>query len=80
MAWGSSAPHGVDDWVQRLRRDDPTLTSITVLKGRTFDHEVRAGQPPNHTERCLICPKGCLSVTQLNRLIQRHLLNAEESQ
>jgi hypothetical protein len=39
MAWG--ARKGVDDLVERLARDDPTLTSLHVFRARTFGLQVR---------------------------------------
>ena len=39
MAWQSSSPKGIDDWLQRLRENDSTLTSIAVFKNRKFGAE-----------------------------------------
>lgn len=41
MAWLKPAKKGVDDWEERLQRNDPTLTAIHVFKARKFGHEVR---------------------------------------
>ncbi len=30
---------GVTDWVERLKNNDPKLTSLTVLRFRVFGHE-----------------------------------------
>ena len=34
MAWGKTV--GVASWVDRLKADDQTLTSVTVFRGRLF--------------------------------------------
>lgn len=39
MAWLKPAKKGVDDWEERLQRNDPTLTAIHVFKARKFGHE-----------------------------------------
>ncbi|GAX74022.1 hypothetical protein CEUSTIGMA_g1472.t1 [Chlamydomonas eustigma] len=39
MAWGrGSATQGLDDICERLRKNDPKLASLTILKHRKFDH------------------------------------------
>ena len=35
MAWGKS-PAGVASWVEKLKANDPSLTSVTVFRGRLF--------------------------------------------
>lgn len=45
MAWG--APRGVDDWVERLNAQDPTLVSLHVFKSRRFGTEVGEVQTRN---------------------------------
>eukprot|EP00873_Tetraselmis_striata_P025675 jgi/Tetstr1/445939/TSEL_033568.t1 len=37
MVWGQK--QGVGDWAERLNRNDPKLTSLTVLRFRSFAHE-----------------------------------------
>lgn len=37
MAWG--APRGIDDLVERVRRSDPTLASLCVLRMRRVDED-----------------------------------------
>ncbi|KAK9821726.1 hypothetical protein WJX81_005923 [Elliptochloris bilobata] len=39
MAWGAAGTRGVEDWVQRLAANDPTLTSIHVFRDRRFGVE-----------------------------------------
>ena len=34
MAWGKTV--GVASWVERLKTNDPSLTSVTVFRGRLF--------------------------------------------
>ena len=34
MAWGNAV--GVASWVDKLAKDDPSLTSVTVFRGRAF--------------------------------------------
>lgn len=41
MVWGAAAQRGVDDLVRRLAANDPGLTSLTLLRGRRFGHDVR---------------------------------------
>lgn len=41
MAWGAGPSLGVDDWVRRLKANDPSLASITVLRARKFGTPVR---------------------------------------
>ena len=40
MAWGNTV--GVASWVERLKRNDPGLTSVTVFRGRLFGPEEAA--------------------------------------
>lgn len=37
MAWG--APRGIADLVERVRRSDPSLTSLCLLRGRRFNDD-----------------------------------------
>lgn len=39
MAWGAKGGRGVDDLVERLMRDDPSLTSLHVFSSRKFGRE-----------------------------------------
>ncbi len=41
MAWGAKGGRGVEDLVERLARDDPSLTSLHVFASRKFGREVR---------------------------------------
>lgn len=41
MAWGAKGGRGVDDLVDRLRRNDPSLTSLHIFASRRFGREVR---------------------------------------
>ncbi len=41
MAWGAKGGRGVDDLVERLTCDDPSLTSLHVFASRKFGIEVR---------------------------------------
>jgi hypothetical protein len=40
MAWGQRGSQGVDDLVQRIRQNDPKLTSLTLLRQRKCGDEV----------------------------------------
>lgn len=37
MAWGTARNTGIDDIVERLRRNDPGLTSLYLMRNRRFD-------------------------------------------
>lgn len=39
MAWGAKGGRGVHDLVERLTRDDPSLTSLHVFASRKFGRE-----------------------------------------
>ena len=36
MAWQNAQQREIGDWLQRLRENDPKLTSLTVFKTRKF--------------------------------------------
>ena len=40
MAWGAKGGRGVDDLVDRLTRNDPSLTSLHMFASRRFGREV----------------------------------------
>lgn len=39
MAWGPKGGRGVDDLVDRLTRNDPSLTSLHIFSSRKFGRE-----------------------------------------
>ena len=54
MVWGKSASSGVEDLVARLKRSDPTLASLTILRFRRFGPpEVEALCAALHTNATL---------------------------
>lgn len=42
MAWGAKGGRGVDDLVDRLTRNDPSLASLHIFSSRRFGPEVHA--------------------------------------
>ena len=42
MAWGAKGGRGVDDLVDRLTRNDPSLASLHIFASRRFGLEVHA--------------------------------------
>ncbi|GIL46877.1 hypothetical protein Vafri_3745 [Volvox africanus] len=39
MAWGQAGARTIDDLVRRIAGNDPTLTSLTILRQRRFTHD-----------------------------------------
>ena len=40
MAWGAKGGRGIDDLVDKLIRNDPSLTSLHVFASRKFGRQV----------------------------------------
>ncbi|KAK9809979.1 hypothetical protein WJX72_002913 [[Myrmecia] bisecta] len=59
MAWGSGATSGVSDWVGKLKRNDPSFTSLHVFQFRSFgpqeQQEICAALQGNTTLTELYC-------------------------